>query len=840
MLAKESEQKEKITSLTKELEEANQSKDTWKESNRKASETQSDLRTRYNLMVGTYNSLVDKYSGQKETNASLKKQLEKVGQSKHSREESERRASEAQRKLQKALEAQKELQNRYDLLLVKDSEQKGEIASLTGDIKKANLSKHTYKESNRKALEAQTKLQNQYDSLLTKYSKSEGTITSLNGELEEAKQSMHTWKSETHNLREKLDDMGVKIALQKEEKKKASFQLDELRKAHESASDESATLGADRDSYREEAKQMQKAEADLKRCEIDLKHTKDQLVTLQSEPNYYKDYQEEMCKSRKLQEEKDEIEARLEKSEKENELNLHMWKRTWEATCCENENNKKALQQEYKTFGDLLVKVDILEQQLKDRQKEFDGQGKEWCQEKEGFEVQIANLKEAVERSNNLQGEVEKLHKQLDDRQKELDVQRNEWCHEKEGFEVQIANLKEAVERSNNLQGEVEKLHKQLDGQRKELHDEREASENRIGKLKVSCINTQMILKSMKEEHRAEMQKQRLSYDEDRSNDKMAAIASLKTQLEHQRVSLSEKHNATVEDLKENSKSEMDMLLSSCKTNAAQQAEEFNRQLKEEKEKVSKLADENQNHTRTTEFYQRALRGSQKSLEEAHKTINQLCLIAVIFRKKNRDSFAKREVILFNAIERAKTLETKLTALQDELNASQLGLTETQSTLERKNTEADAESKLLKETAGRLAQLHHLHSACAQNRRLQLGCLDRQTLLADFSDFTATLADCRRFRGKVSNREVEVCLGLFQGQTEAVCLIQGVEDQRCLQILQLAIGDCCVIGHCWKKWIRLGRDKPLYILVSAVDDKSWMERYLPKGLCSSEDLRTIG
>ena len=849
LLAKSSEQKEKIASL----------KDTCKESNRKASEAQRDSRIRYNSLIEKYNSLAGKNSEQKDTITSLKGRLGKMDQSKHSREECERKTSETQRELQKvsdaqrelqsrydsllakdseqkgkiaaltrdikiinlskrnckesywkALEEQKELQNQYDSLLAKDSEQKGEIASLTkeleeanlskdackesngkvleaqrelqdrydlllakeleqkkeiesltGDLKKVDQSKRTYKESYRTALNAQKELRNQYGVLLTGYSKQEGTITSLNKKLKEANESKDTCAKEAHDLREERDDKAAKIALLGWERKKASIELDELRKAHES---ESASLRADRDRYFVEAKRMQKAEADLKLCGIDLKQAKDELASLQAKPDYHKDYQEEMCKSEKLQKERDEIEARLEKSEEDNQLNLHMWKKTWEATSCENENTKKALYEEYKTSGDLLVKVAILEQQLDHRQQDFDGQGKEWCHEKEVFEVQIANLEKAVERSNDLQGEVEELRKQLDDRQKELDGQGKEWYHE------------------------------------------REASKVEIRKLKVSYSNAKIRLKTMNEEREAEIQK----------------------------------HNATVEDLKANSRSEIDMLLSSCKTTAATHAEELNRQLKEEKEKVSKLVGKNHDFTRRAEFYQRALGKSQQSLEEAGKTINQLCLVAVICRKKNKDSLAKREVILSKAVERAKVLEVKLTALQDELNASQLDLTEMQSMLERKKTEADAESKLLKETASRLAQLHHLHSACLQNRRFQLGYLNRQTLLADFSEFTATLADGRRFMGEQSGREVEVCLGFLQGQPEAVCLIQGVEDQRCLQILQLARGDCCIITHSWRMWIRLGRDKPLYILVSKVDDMSWMERSLPKGLCSSEDLSAIG
>ena len=838
LLAKESEQKEKIASLTKELEAnrtgldvqgdlqnrhdsllANNSeqkdeiaslKHTCKEFNRKASEAQRDSRNRYKSLIEKYNSLVGKNSEQKDEITSLKRQLGKVDQPKHSREESDRKASEAQRELQKVsdaqrelqnrydsllpkdseqkeeiasltkeleeanlakdackesngrvLEAQKEVQNQYDLLLAKESEQRKELATLTGDMKKVDQSKRTYKESYRTALDAQKELRNQYDLLLTGYSKQEGTIMSLNKKLKEANESKDTCEKESHVLREERDDKAAKLALLAWERKKARIELDELRKAHES---ESASLRADRDRYFEKAKRMQKAEADLKQRGIDLKQAKDELASLQAKPDYHKDYQEEMYKSETLQKEKDDIEARLGKSEEDNQLNLHMWKKTWEATSCENESNRKALYEEYKTSGDLLVKVAILEQQLDHRQQDFDGQRKEWCHEKEVFEVQIANLEKAVERSNDLQGEVEELRKQLDDRQKELDGQGKEW------------------------------------------HHEREASKVETRKLKMSYSNAKNRLESMKDEREAEMQK----------------------------------HNATVEDLKANSRSQIDMLLSSCKTTAATHAQELNRQLKEEKEKVGKLVDENHDSTRRAEFYQRALGKSQQSLDEAGKTVNQLCLVAVISRKKNKNSLAKREVILSKAVERAKAFEVKLTAIQDELNASQLGLTETQSTLERKKTEADAESKLLKETASRLAQLHHLHSACPQNRRLQLGYLDRQTFLADFSEFTATLADGRRFIGEQSGREVEVCLGFLHGQTEAICLIQGVEDQRCLQILQLARGDCCFVTHCWKKWIRLGQDKPLYILVSKVDDMLWMERSLPKGLCSSEDLRAIG
>ena len=114
----------------------------------------------------------------------------------------------------------------------------------------------------------------------------------------------------------------------------------------------------------------------------------------------------------------------------------------------------------------------------------------------------------------------------------------------------------------------------------------------------------------MKEEHEAEMQRQRQSYDEDKSNNEKAEIADLNTQLEQQRESLREKHDANMENLKANIQLKADLLLSSCNADAAKQAEEFNRQLKEEKENVSKLADDNQECTRRTEFYQRELRGS--------------------------------------------------------------------------------------------------------------------------------------------------------------------------------------------------------------------------------------
>ena len=188
-------------------------------------------------------------------------------------------------------------------------------------------------------------------------------------------------------------------------------------------------------------------------------------------------------------------------------------------------------------------------------------------------------------------------------------------------------------------------------------------------------------------------------------------------------------------------------------------------------------------------------------------------------------------MILSKAVERAETFEAKLTILQDELDASKLDLTTTRSTLNRKEIESNARSKLLKETVDRLAQLRSLHSACEQDRRLQLGHLNRQTLLADFSE-SATLADSMRFKGEASGQEVEICLVFLQEQSEALCLIQGVEDQGSLRILQLAVGDCGIVNQGWRMWLWLGRDKPLCILLDEGVDMSWMERYLSYGPCA--------
>ena len=342
----------------------------------------------------------------------------------------------------------------------------------------------------------------------------------------------------------------------------------------------------------------------------------------------------------------------------------------------------------------------------------------------------------------------------------------------------------------------------------------------------------------MKEEYETEMRMQMLGYEEDRRNREMAAVANLETQLEQQRDSLREVHSAAVERIMADSELKTDTLLSCCKTEAANEATKLNRQLNEEKEKVSKLANEQKDLARRTGSFQRELRASQNSLGEACETINQLCLIAVVLQTKNKASLTKREVILSKAIERAEAFEAKLTILQDEMNASKLALTTTRSTLQRKETEADARSKLLQETVESLAKLHSLHSACAQDRRFQLGHLNRQTLLADFSEST-TLADIRRFKGEASGQEVEVCLGFLQDRSEALCLVQGVEDHGGLKIVQLAVGDCGIFNHFWKMWLRLGREKPLCILLGEDVDIPWMERYLSSSPPSSEDLGAI-
>ena len=131
----------------------------------------------------------------------------------------------------KASEAQGGLQNQYNSLLAKDSKREEMIASLTKKLAEANQAKHTMEVSNRKTTEAQSELLDEYNSMLAKHLEPEEKITSLTKELEanQSKDAMEKSNQKSSEAQGKLrDDFNSLLDKNSKRKKKIASLIEEL------------------------------------------------------------------------------------------------------------------------------------------------------------------------------------------------------------------------------------------------------------------------------------------------------------------------------------------------------------------------------------------------------------------------------------------------------------------------------------------------------------------------------------------------------------------------------------------------------------------------------------
>lgn len=351
------------------------------------------------------------------------------------------------------------------------------------------------------------------------------------------------------------------------------------------------------------------------------------------------------------------------------------------------------------------------------------------------------------------------------------------------------------------------------------------------------------------------------------------------SQLNGERRVLENKHSTFVRDLKQGWEQEKAQIEASA-TELRRAMNHIKLAAKETKER----------HSAALETYQLNLRRSRDVIDEKDETAHSLVIaVAVLLSSHNsmRTGFLRRGRVISNGIDRIQELEEQLTGLQGTIhhsgvaiatlgtayNAMRAGFLMRGGTIDNGNhriqdlekeltelQEANATSitqsmelrDLVKEQEEKLGSLstsneatiltlqdvQSAHANCENDRRLQLGHINRRIFFDTFSEFAQSLPEkgCV-FSGEENGQHVDVCFCIPPGSNEALCVIQRCDNA--FTVWHSKLEDCSTFAHAWQRWLCLGGEhqgKPIYMSVKNVGDSEvWLRKVLPvRTLCSEE------
>ena len=229
------------------------------------------------------------------------------------------------------------------------------------------------------------------------------------------------------------------------------------------------------------------------------------------------------------------------------------------------------------------------------------------------------------------------------------------------------------------------------------------------------------------------------------------------------------------------------------------------------------------------------LRNDQlESAARNQKTVRDLVTTIAVSQSsydKLFSAYGKQNRIVHNLTGQVQRLEQQLTGLQDGFATQMSESSRLQMELRGKKEELDKLCAEKKASVKALDEIRLIHTVCEQDKRLQLGRINRDTFFDDFSEFAGSQSNMSIvFKAQESGRDIDVCLCLLADVNEALCLIRRLDGAFTIWYGNLE--DCSTYFQDWQRWVCLGREDqglPVHIRpVHKTELTVWLIRNLPE------------